>query len=102
MVAINTIRDERYSEEFFLSDTRNCIDLIYVRGGSAIYDQSRPIALELPVGDGTVDSYLVRAGATDYEESLTSLRHILDGNLDFDKPLSSKLELFLSLFVKGQ
>ena len=80
MATVKTTNREKYSEDVVLSDTLNLIDMQGDRSCSAFFNESQLIALELSVGDGTVDSLLIRAGATNYEDSLKSLRDTLSGN----------------------
>lgn len=85
-----------------LADTQSLID---IRGGgfdSVLLVGGKPIALNWSDCEGSVAQYMARAGATDYEEKLQSLRRTLDGNLRSDASLQSQIYPFLELFVPGR
>jgi hypothetical protein len=79
--------------------------LIDVRGGgfdSVLLAGGRPIALNWCDCEGSVGQYLARAGRTDCESELRSLRHTLDGHWLGDAAISSQIFPFLELFVPGR
>src|SRR3954463_15310401 len=90
------------TEIFELVGGRSFID---VRGGgfdSALLVGGQPIVLNWCDCQGSVAQYLVRAGLTDCEQELHSLRHTLAGNWRPDVPISSQIFPFLELFVPGR
>ena len=83
----------------------NAKGLIDVRGDdfdSMLLVDGKPIALNWPDCEGSVGQYIVRAGATDCEDRLRSLRHVLEGNLRRDESIRSQILPFLELFVPGR
>ena len=61
-----------------------------------------PIAFNWPDCEGSIMQYLARAGASNFEQSLHSLRHLLDGHLRADVPIHVQLHTLLQLFVSRQ
>ncbi len=93
---------ESEGEIVVLTDTHAVID---IRGGefdSALLVQGKPIALNWSDCEGSVAQYMARAGATNYEENLGSLRHLLDDALRSDVALRPQIDYFLQLFVPGR
>ena len=87
------------SESITLRETLNLVD---VRGGdfdTLILSRGKPLAINWHDCAGSVAQYLVRAGVSDYEDELASLRHVLDGNIDPDAELVPQIELFLQLLA---
>ena len=79
--------------------------LIDVRGGgfdSLLLVGGKPIALNWCDCEGSVGQYMVRAGSTDCEKKLRSLRHLVEGNVSAQAPLTAQLQPFLELFVPGR
>jgi hypothetical protein len=78
--------------------------LIEVRGNefdSALFIDGKPIALNWSDCEGSVAQYMVRAGVTDCEDKLRSLRHVVEGNLRLDISISAQVLPFLELFANG-
>ncbi len=81
------------------------IGFIEVLGGgfaSLMCVDGSPIVMSWPDYEGSVARYLVRSGMTNVEESLESLRYILDGGFRSNHSISSQIFPVLELFVPGQ
>ena len=93
----------RKSETFELVEGKASIDIRGVDEDHTLLlvDQT-PIAISWSDRQGGDGYYVVRGGVTDLEEKFTSLRHILDGNIDLDAPLSQQIYSFLELFVSWE
>lgn len=90
------------AEIFDLVDGHSLID---VRGSdfdSALLVGGQLIVLNWDDCGGTVAQYLARAGRTDCEQELQSLRQTLEGRWAGDTPISSRISPFLGLFVPGR
>lgn len=89
-------------ETLTITNSRALID---VHGGdfdSLCLIERNPVALAWGDCEGSVAQYLVRAGVTDYESKLRSLRYALDGNLKSDVPISKQIDTFIDLLVPGR
>jgi hypothetical protein len=91
------------SEDITITDSS--LNLIDIRCQDdcdlALFVDGQPVIYDWGDGEGTVARYLLRAGAADFETALTSLRHVLDGNLDPDQTMESQLQVLLELFAPG-
>lgn len=90
------------TEIFELTSGQSLID---VRGDG--FDQAllvggQPIVFNWCDCEGSVAQYLARAGRTNCERELQSLRHTLAGNWLPEFPISAQIFPFLDLFVPGR
>ncbi|MBP3959312.1 hypothetical protein J8F10_29050 [Gemmata sp. G18] len=93
------------SEQAEIIDLTASRSLIDVRGGGfdlALVMGGQPIALNWSDCEGSVAQYLARAGRTDCESELRSLRHTLAGHWLPEAPISSQIYPFIELMVPGR
>jgi hypothetical protein len=90
-------------EDITITNSRSMIDVRSSGDGDlALFIDGKPAAYEWGDQEGTVATYLMRAGAIDYQDGLASLRHVLEGNLDPVRTMESQLHVLLELFAPGR